>query len=113
MTPEQFVNSLGHAVVDENATIYRRLFEQASAGTARDAYWINAAAFYSGLTAEQKDVFFQVIRQVIVDTTSNVLGVLDGSSHIDGAPRIELNIDGHRIRSDLQDMFLADQERGA
>jgi hypothetical protein len=111
MTIEDFASAVSRAIVDENTIIYRRLFEQTLKESVKDPYWIEAGTFYAGLSIQQRETLFKIVRQVVVDTTSNVLGILDGTSHVDGSPRVDLSIDGHLVAGDLQDMFLAVQER--
>jgi len=67
-------------------------------------------AFYLSLTEDQRNEFVVVIRQVIVDTLSLVLGALDGSSLIAtfGGEDFHLTYsdDTQQLNGDLQDIFL-------
>jgi hypothetical protein len=64
------------------------------------------------LSAEDRDVFLRIIRQVIVDTTSNLLAIVDGVSRL---PQVEgefmLSYDGEALNGELQDAFLELEER--
>lgn len=114
MTPEQLVSELRSSVVDENVALYRGLFAGTEPRKARDPYWRRALALFGGLSDEQREVFFEVVRQVAVDTTSNVLGVLDGVSYLEGAEGgFELTCGAQKLNGDLQSLFLAENEQRA
>lgn len=112
MTPEQLVRGLLTSVVDENVVLYRDLFARTEPGKAIDPYWIRALALFGSLSEEQREVFFEVVRQVAVDTTSNILGVIDGISYIEGADGgFELTHGARKLNGDLQSLFLTEDER--
>lgn len=113
MTPKDFVASLRMAVVEENADIYRQLFTSTSVAEASDPYWKRALSLFNDLNAEQKEILFEVVRQVTVDTTSNILGVIDGVNALDCADEqfVLTCEDGSRLNGDLQSLFLVEEER--
>lgn len=114
MTPANFVNALRKEVINDNAVIFRDLFSNTKIESASDPYWKRALALFGDLSPEQKDVFFEVLRQIAVDTTSNLLGVIDGVNVPAGVVgRLELCIDGNKISGDLQSLFLEQEERAA
>lgn len=114
MTPQEFVIRLRGAVVDENTAIYRNLFSGTPMEKASDPYWRRALGMFSALSPEQREVFFEVVRQVSIDTTSNVLGVIDGVNALEGVGgEFDLNLEGKRLSGDLQSLFLAEEERAA
>lgn len=114
MTPQKFVSQLRKEVVDENTTIYRGLFSNTPIKKASDPYWKRALELFGNLSPEQKEVFFEVIRQIAVDTTSNVLGVIDGVNTLQGINgELELHIDGKKLSGDLQSLFLVEEERSS
>lgn len=111
MNPQEFVTELRKVVVDENSVIDRRLFSEMHFEEITDPYWKRAFVFFEALPLEQREVFFEILRQVAVDTTSNILGVIDGTCSIANLfVRFELIAYGENIAGDLQDMFLADEE---
>lgn len=111
MTPEEFVDALRRKIVDENSASYREMFDTTAPESATDPYFKEALRFYRTLQADEKQVLFKIIRQVIVDTMSNVLGVLDTSSSLHVRLRtVELRIDGQEMTGDLQAIFLAAEE---
>ena len=112
MDAAKFVGHLRSYVIDENLEIYKKLFEETPALGATDPYWKTALNLFEKLNAEQRMVFFEVIRQVIVDTTANVLGVVDGVNSIYQDNEVyELRCEGVVISGDLQSVFLAEEER--
>jgi hypothetical protein len=115
MTPQEFVVGLRSSVVEENSSIYRSLFGTTKLETTTDPYWNRALALFSELSDEQKAIFFEVLRQVAVDTTSNLLGVLDGVNDIQGANGVFelISGDGQKLNGDLQALFLVEEERVA
>ncbi|WP_431045600.1 hypothetical protein [Roseateles sp. L2-2] len=111
MTPEEFVDGLMISVVEENAISYRDLLEKNIKSS--DRYWNDSNALFWTLSADQRQVLLNMLRQTAIDTVSNVLGIIDGSSYLDGAGElIELRVGGRDLGGDLQGMFLARVEQG-
>lgn len=112
MNAEEFVSRIRLAVVVENMAIYRKTFTETPVTRPTDPYWKRALSFFNELNPEQQEVFFQIIRQVAVDTTSNILGVIDGVNLIDGVDGdFELIYqDGSKLNGDLQSLFLIEDE---
>ena len=112
MTPEEFAKNIMKEVVDSSLVEYRNIYETTQPHQATDPYWQRALTLYMSLSAEQREVLFQIIRQISVDTTSHILGILDGSSYLEGADE-EFNLSyglNNRLNGDLQDYFLALEE---
>jgi hypothetical protein len=112
MTPKDFSVGMMRGVVDENVAAYRNLFNTTSPQEASDPYWKRALNLFSTLDADQREVFFEVIRQASVDMTSNVLGVLDGVNAVEGIDTnlIVSDANGLRLNGDLQNYFLVEDE---
>lgn len=114
MKPKEFVAQLRTAVIEENIGIYRDLFSNTSIERASDPYWKRALTLFSELSPAQREVFFEIIRQATVDTTSNVLGVIDGVNSLEDAnATFELTCGSEQLNGDLQSLFLTEEERGA
>lgn len=114
MTPKDFVVKLRAAVIDENVSIYRGLFMSTPIEKASDAYWKRALALFQELSVEQREVFFEVVRQVCVDTTSNVLGVIDGVNLLDSMDDelvLTCGDETQPLSGDLQSLFLVEEEK--
>ncbi len=107
MNEKQLVKDLYESIVLENANIYRNLYEEGSSNDDNIIdYWKNALSLYSTFSEMQKDVFFSIIKTVITDTVSNMLGVIDGSSEIGNKWEFQLVLNGKTVDNDLQDSFL-------
>jgi hypothetical protein len=114
MKPKDFVIGLRTAVIDENVAIYRDLFTSTSVEKASDAYWKRALALFKALSPEQQEVFFEVVRQIAVNTTSNVLGVIDGVNSLEGMDAelmLTYGDDKQPLNGDLQSLFLVEEEK--
>lgn len=116
MTPRDFVVRLRAAVIEENIAIYRDLFVNTPVEKASDAYWKRALALFCALSPEQQEIFFEVVRQIAVDTTSNVLGVIDGVNAVEGVNgELVLAYDDEKqpLSGDLQSLFLVEEQKAA
>lgn len=113
MSAEQFVARLQEEVLADNLATYRRIFETSSVAQARDPYWKRALGLYATLEDNQRQVLFEIIRQVQVDTMSNVLGVIDGVNcpkSLQGS-QLTLLANGKDIGGDLQATLISEVER--
>jgi hypothetical protein len=111
ITSGEFVRSVRDAVVLENTAIYKQLFSTTQLADVTDPYWKQALALYKELDEPQRNAVLSLVRQVMVDTVSNVLAVLDGSIRIEPESLdIEVTVNGNRINGSLQDEFLALEE---
>lgn len=68
---EIFVKSLYESIVKENLKLYKNLYETTNVTPKTDE---------ESLTDENKDILMRIIEQTMIDTISNMLGVIDGSS---------------------------------
>ncbi len=114
MKPEDFVKKIRQSVLDENVAIYRDLFDSTEVDKASDEYWKKALRFYGSLDKSGQEILFKIMRQVSVDTISNLLGVLDGVSSLEDTDvqlKLIVNNDMQEVLSgDLQDIFLEMEE---
>lgn len=56
---------------------------------------------------EQKEILFKIIEQTMIDTISNMLGIIDGSSTLIDCPiKPKLLLDSKDTAGELQDYFL-------
>lgn len=96
----------------ENNGIYRDIFESTAEHEASDPYWKRAIALFSSLDASGKETLLEIMRQVSVDTTSNVLGVIDGANSLEGIDEsFALTLGGTDPGGDLQSLFLVEDEQ--
>ncbi len=113
MTPKDFITHLRSKIIEENLVIYRDLFTNVPIEKASDIYWQRALALFKALSPKQQEVFFEVIRQVAVDTTSNILGVIDGVNvleELDVELKLTCNDEKQPLNGDLQSLFLVEEE---
>lgn len=111
MKVEEFVTKIRGSVVDENLYAYRSIFKTTSVSDAADSYWKEALTFFNGLDQNQRDVLFEIIRQVEVDTVSNMLGVLDNTTVLENQEdNFELRYGQEVFSGSLQDVFLEQEE---
>lgn len=104
---DEFVKGLYSSIVEEGTSTYKYLFDTTKVTGKITEYWKNALLFYHSQTDSEKEIFFAIIKQVIVDSVSSVLGVLDGTSNLDGADlTFEVLINGENTNDELQDAFL-------
>ncbi|WP_316572396.1 transposase [Neobacillus sp. YIM B06451] len=104
---EEFVKSLYKSIIEENIELYKGLFETTNPTGVTDKYFEEALGLYQSLNKEHKEVFFKIIEQTMIDTVSNILGIIDGSSTlIDSALEPKLLLDSKNTEGELQDSFL-------
>lgn len=102
-----FVKSLYESIIKENLELDRHLYETTKVGPKTDEYWRAAIGFYNSLTVENKDILMRIIEQTMIDTISNMLGVIDGSSTLkDCSLEPKLLLDSNDTEGELQDLFL-------
>jgi putative transposase len=109
MNAKTFAVELYESIVNDNLRLYQDLFNNTDTSTVKDQYWKEAIGFYRSLSDEDKVVFFKVVKQVEIDTISNVLGVLDGVVSMSGFNDeidVMLRKNQEKINGDLQDLFL-------
>ena len=104
---EDFIKALYKSIVIENLKIYNELYTTITVNSNTDEYWVEALDLYSSLSEEQKQTLMKIIKQTMIDTISNVLGVIDGNSTLDNFSK-ELTLYVEKMENDgeLQDLFL-------
>lgn len=112
MTPQDFVSKLNAAVVEENHAIYRDLLLNTDIDRATDPYWRRVLSVFHDLSADQREVLLELTRQVTIDATANVLGVIDGACALGGeACEFRLISNGRDLAGELQSLFLEQAEQ--
>jgi hypothetical protein len=113
MTPQQFVSNIRSEVLEQNWATYQSVLSEESLSGSVSQYWPQMAKFSLSLNQEQRKQFEMAIRQVMVDTISNILGILDGTSileHYRGDFNLTYNDDKKQLNGDLQTFFLAAEQ---
>lgn len=111
MEANEFVKKIRNLIIDENLSIYKGIFETTPKSQITDEYWKAAINMFEQLNIKQKEILYKIIRQVEVDTISNVFGVIDGAVSIDNNQNeFELKVGGNMLNGDLQDLLLEQEE---
>ncbi len=104
---EQFVKNIFENLVEENIRIYKDLYDSYEITDKTVDYWKNAIQLYQSLDGNQKKIFYRILEQNMIDTISNLFGVLDGNTNLSGKEyEILVEIDGVDTNNELQDSFL-------
>ena len=104
---EKFVKNIYKTVVEGGERIYKNLYEDTKITEKTVDYWKNALELYRSFDDKQKNVFMNVVKQTMIDTVSNVFGILDGSSTLSTEDfEFEVKINGVSTENELQDTFL-------
>lgn len=113
MNQQEFVKHIRSEIIDQNLLIYRDIFATTNPANVSDPYWTRALDLYFKLDDAGKAVLFQIIRQIMVDTTSNLLGVLDGVNGFHGQTegyKLTTVTGNEKLNDGLQDLLLAMEE---
>jgi putative transposase len=112
MNPETFVARVRSTIVDQNVAAYKELFQSTAPETAKDSHWRRALTLYTALSEPERAVLFEIMRQTTIDSVSNVLGILDGTSMIGESQEafVLTTSDNQKINGNLQDLFLEAEE---
>jgi hypothetical protein len=111
MSDKEFIRGIRREVIARNLQIYRDMFARTRSEDASDPYGKAALQFFHELDDVGKEVLFSIIRQVMVDTTSNLFAILDGVSGIPGQDgTFEVRLGNKDFAGSLQDQFLAAEE---
>ena len=104
---EIFVKSVYKSIVEDNKILYENLFRNTNVDEVSDEYWVKSLKLYNSLSEENKEMLLTIIEQIMIDSISNMMGILDGSSTLsecDVEPKLYLN--GVDTDGELQDLFL-------
>lgn len=111
MSDRDFIRGIRKEIIAGNLHTYRELFVGTRPEDASDPYWKTSLQLFGELDDAGREVLFSIIRQVMVDTVSNLLAVFDGVSDLpaqDGT--FEVRIGDKNLAGSLQDQFLAAEE---
>lgn len=104
---EDFVKALYVAIVKENLQLYKDLYETTNVTPKTDSHWKKNISFYHSLSEENKAVLMEIIEQIMIDTISNMLGIIDGSSTMKNCSlEPKLLLDSIDMEGELQNSFL-------
>lgn len=109
MNKNEMVKELYTLITKENEITYKNLFTNTDIKSVSDKYWKESLIFFSKLSKEDREVFFNIIKQVEIDAVSNILGIFDGVVtflNTQEEMAIISKESGDIISGDLQDLFL-------
>lgn len=112
MTPEHFVAAIRDSILERNLAEYKKLLGSPDSEV-EDEYWRKTCRLYKSLDATRKGDLVSVMRQVMVDTVSSMLGILDGTTYFQRDSKgftLKYGSDAEKLNGDLQDFFLAAEE---
>lgn len=113
MSDREFIRGIRREVIASNLQTYRELFVGTRPEDASDPYWQTALQLFGELDDAGREVLFSIIRQVMVDTASNLFAIFDGVSDLPGQDgTFEVRIGDRNLAGSLQDQFLAAEEEG-
>ncbi|MDX4947321.1 hypothetical protein [Providencia manganoxydans] len=104
---ELVTNALYQELFVENVAIYSKRLSRVDDLSSSLGVFDKTRKIYSNLTDDEKETITNLIKVVIADTASVVLGTIDGThipNNIDGD--FELFYKNEQIQGDLQDYFL-------
>jgi hypothetical protein len=107
MTREQLVKGLKQRLVDSTVDEYRAQLDDH-----KNLYQVvpRLRGFYQSLTLQQRDMFFEIVRQIEIDTVADFFSFLDGAYWVEGQTEdvalISANDNQNKLNENLTDLFL-------
>ncbi|AQV15053.1 transposase [Acinetobacter pittii] len=113
MNNKEFVKEIINTVSDEYIDTYQQIYSSTLIDNKikKDPYWFDALTFYQSLSQKDKETLFKIIKQTTIDTTSTILGIIDGPvslNQISGDFTLTYTENEKTVilNGDLQDEFL-------
>ncbi|SMC41525.1 hypothetical protein [Chryseobacterium sp. YR221] len=107
MKPEELVRVLKRETIEGNLELYKNLLD--TTNEAKDPVWKGILPIYINFSKEEKEIFIKFLRVVEINTLSHVLGIIDGSTYVDGITQdffLTTGDSNEKINDDLQSLFL-------
>lgn len=87
---------------------YENIFETKDYSGFKDEYWCHAVELYKSFDEQQRSIFYEIVKQVMVDTAATLISILDGSATLAGGGGFESEIIINGVDAQyLQDYFLS------
>lgn len=106
MKEKNLALALKNKVIDENILFYKNTLDSFNKDEITDLHWKKLIDFYRQQPEENKDLFVRTIRQVAIDSVSNILGIIDGSVDFDYEIKLVELPSREQFDDFLQDEFL-------
>ncbi|WP_131848504.1 transposase [Baia soyae] len=110
---EALIESLYKQLINASCEFYKDEFINGSERKIIDPYWKEALKMFANLSAEDKVTLFKIIKQIQVDSISEILGILDGIVCVDNEFmefKVIIDKDDEPINGSLQELFLSYDE---
>lgn len=100
---QEFVRAIYDTVIREGIDEYKEMYETVEVDSNMDAFW----NLYQNSNPEEKEILLKMMEQIMIDTVSHMLGIIDGSSTLnDSEIEPKLLLDSQDTENELQDSFL-------
>lgn len=112
MTPQEFVACVQKEVIHRNLAAYEDVVST-QPERVTDAVWQQIQQAYLSMNEDQRSALRLIARQAMIDTTSTILGILDGTTLLENYREnfcLSYGSSSQRLNGDLQDYFLASLE---
>lgn len=109
MNTREFVERIREEVIEQNARHYASMLDM-PANKVRDSRMRSIVAAFERMDAEQKKAVRTLVRQVLLDTVSNLFAILDGSSLLTGFRKqfvLTYEASQEKFNGDLQELLLS------
>lgn len=107
MKAEELVKILNKEVIEKNLSLYQDLLDNTN--EASDPVWKGIVPMYINFSRHEKEIFLKFLKIVEINTLSHVLGILDGTNHVDEIENnfiLTIENSDKKINEDLQELFL-------
>src|SRR5690554_1519400 len=104
---ELLIRSLYDSIVKENKKMYSEMFYNNVTSKNSTTHWKQALSLFNDLSGDNKVVLLNIIEETMIDTISNLLGIIDGNVTLSGnVEPPQLFYDGKDVSDEMQDLFL-------
>ena len=108
MKPEDCVAGVKEEIVEGGLSVYKEAY-------ANPRVLTEAVSLFNRLSAEEKEIFFRILRGVLVDTVAGLFALLDGTFLLmkqnDDFKLVCLDNPNEQINGDLMDIFLSNEPK--
>lgn len=110
MTPEIFIENIYKEIIENNYNLYQSFYSDENLKDYKDQS--EMILFIKSLNPNHKKYLFRLLKQTSIDTLSNIFGIIDGSSYLEGIENgefelfVNMNDNKNLLSGDLQDLFL-------
>lgn len=109
MKPDNIVEYVRSEIVERLSHMYIEALDSEASNRQSDQ-WIKIVSAYQRLDSASKLALHGLIRQAMIDVSSKLLGLLDGTSspyHFKEDFRLHYGNSSEKLNGDLQELFLA------